>query len=109
MSIISSCISWGLFGTSSALQSLGQDNLLRCDLDHLGDVQSGDTKGLSEAELAVGFGVGVIGGSEGHVFAVKHPHAIDALDAGSVEGHLRDDDGALGIDLVFANWASLLI
>ena len=63
------------------LQSLAEDLLLRCDLDHLRNVEGRDAESFGEAEFAVRLGIGVVWWTKGHVFAIKSTHAFNALDA----------------------------
>ena len=91
------------------LQSLGQDVLLRCNLDHLRDVQCRNSKSLGKAKFAVRFGIRFSRWAQGHVGSIKDPGTFNALDAGAVKRNLGNDNGALGIDLVFANWAAFFM
>lgn len=96
-------------GKQKLLQSLGQDLHFGSDHHHLRDVQSRDAEGFSKAKFAVRLRVGITRRAQSHILSVKDPHTLNALYASAVKGHLGDDDGSLGINLVFAHGAPFFI
>ena len=78
------------------------------DGHHFRNVEGGDTKGLGEAEFAVGLGRGVVGGSQSHVFAIENPYAFHAFDASTAKGHVLDNNCTGWVNLVVAHGAPFL-